>query len=447
MSTAYGNVTWWGFSPALHLLQELSKHEVEYKTKNEINVLLVGVGDGRHILKTMSKLKGCSQKVNFYVTENNLEAIARQILFITLLFEPSSEMSIQEKSELFLELFGNSLIRTQTDVYLRKRCNDFIELVTNSSDMPYPIWNLSNLKFKERDELESIFKFWRNEDNAVFNIINYWEERLRQYLGVRYDSRQGAYDWEYSMKLIPNAKIIHWAEYKHWREYGVAFRKREDNSYEIPNKTLASGLVFNKDGVRYPKRGYWGDIVNSPYIAYGIECHDKSLLETRNGAHTRTSTDISFFNVTAMIHELHTGCEYKHIENEDDNGVIIEEVDEGVEPNFSAEKIKVPNVMIHLLPLNCIQGLHNKSKYKSKFDLIFFSNSMIHNLDDSLKPLFSKDGLLIVESTIFMLDLKDELHAEYKKKISGMASSAGCKEIKTFDPEKHQFAYFKYEGV
>ena len=27
------------------------------------------------------------------------------------------------------------------------------------------------------------------------------ESRLRNYLGVRYDSRSGAYDWDYHMKL------------------------------------------------------------------------------------------------------------------------------------------------------------------------------------------------------------------------------------------------------
>ena len=29
----------------------------------------------------------------------------------------------------------------------------------------------------------------------------YRDERLRQYLAVRYDSRENIYDWDYSMKL------------------------------------------------------------------------------------------------------------------------------------------------------------------------------------------------------------------------------------------------------
>lgn len=34
-------------------------------------------------------------------------------------------------------------------------------------------------------------------------------------------------------------------------------------------------------------RGYWGDIVSSPYLAFGIETQDESLLKTQNGQHMK----------------------------------------------------------------------------------------------------------------------------------------------------------------
>lgn len=34
-------------------------------------------------------------------------------------------------------------------------------------------------------------------------------------------------------------------------------------------------------------RGYWGDIVSSPYLAFGIETDDQSLLKTQNGQHVK----------------------------------------------------------------------------------------------------------------------------------------------------------------
>ena len=44
----------------------------------------------------------------------------------------------------------------------------------------------------------------------------------------------------------PQAPIVNFNEYKTWRESGVAFELREDSAYEVPNRTLASGIVFKK---------------------------------------------------------------------------------------------------------------------------------------------------------------------------------------------------------
>jgi len=40
------------------------------------------------------------------------------------------------------------------------------------------------------------------------------------------------------------ASIIKSSDYRQWRQYGVAFGIRE-GTYDVPNKTLASGHVFN----------------------------------------------------------------------------------------------------------------------------------------------------------------------------------------------------------
>ena len=36
-----------------------------------------------------------------------------------------------------------------------------------------------------------------------------------------------------------------------------------------------------------PQRGYWGDIVNSPYLAFGIKSDNKELFKTVNGKHMK----------------------------------------------------------------------------------------------------------------------------------------------------------------
>ena len=51
-------------------------------------------------------------------------------------------------------------------------------------------------------------------------------------------NRQGFY--------FTQASIIHAQEYKSWREQGVAFELRDDSTYEVSNRTLASGLLLKK---------------------------------------------------------------------------------------------------------------------------------------------------------------------------------------------------------
>lgn len=47
--------------------------------------------------------------------------------------------------------------------------------------------------------------------------------------------------------------------------------------------------VCEQRGSKVAVRGYWGDIISSPYLAFGIETDDKSLLRTQNGQHTKVN--------------------------------------------------------------------------------------------------------------------------------------------------------------
>uniref|UniRef100_A0A670JX01 Dynein axonemal assembly factor 3 n=1 Tax=Podarcis muralis TaxID=64176 RepID=A0A670JX01_PODMU len=293
----FGTTSWWGFSPALDLQATCLEASMEHLQLSqdgipELNILLVGSVDGRHILKTMSQAhRWPRRKINFYVLENNLEALGRQLLFLSLAVEPLEKMGLQEKSETFLELMGNTLLRGQTAAYLQEKAKLFIRYVTDPDfqQAHLPLVDLSALKFKERDQLEAIFKFWRNPDPQTFQIKQLWDLRLRQYLGARYDSRRGVCDWDLNMKLHEHgAKVINFREFYRWRDTGMAFEMREA-PYDIPNKTLASGRLLRHKGERIPARGYWGDVATGPYIIFGIEAEDPSLLKTTNGIPSKVS--------------------------------------------------------------------------------------------------------------------------------------------------------------
>eukprot|EP00794_Sanderia_malayensis_P016957 gene16957-18664_t len=464
MVDAYGSVTWWGFSPALDLQScdlvtksrdlKVVKHATAAE-KDTLDVLLVGAADFRHILKSIAlRKRHKTKKIKFYVIENNLEVIARQILFASIIFEPKEKLGLKEKVELFLELFGNSLVRPQTDEFLQTKANELIRFVTD------PDYLAATFSFKERDQLEGILKFWRSTDRKLFDICALWDHRLRHYLGTRYDSRYNTYDWDYMMKLKDKAPIINFKEYKTWRESGVAFELREDSSYEACNKTLASGLIIKTSGERVVKRGYWGDIINSPYLSFGTASEDKSLFEKNNDMYVKMATNISEHNVTAWIHELLTGKQYQptssntsatkddeklgKITEIDENDVVAEEkYEEDTEKsNHSAGYMIPEDCTISFLPLNCFQDLPRKSKYNKLFDVVYFSNSMVHLLKHGLSEIVADDAKLIVETSNFMLDLKKELCSEYNNKIQGLAKASGFQMVGHCDDEKDPFAFF-----
>lgn len=49
-------------------------------------------------------------------------------------------------------------------------------------------------------------------------------------------------------------------------------------------------LVWSgQQGNKVALRGYWGDIVSSPFLAFGIETNDQSLLKKQNGQHIKVN--------------------------------------------------------------------------------------------------------------------------------------------------------------
>ncbi|XP_015766660.1 PREDICTED: dynein assembly factor 3, axonemal-like isoform X1 [Acropora digitifera] len=489
MMDGFGAITWWGFSPALDLqgkyqslssnVEDLKINENSTTKKGKRAFLVVGAGDCRHILKTI-----------VYACRHGQTDLDSFQLFLTPFPSNSCNNTInltiaradggtqqggfeQEKTELFLELFGNSLVRPQTSEYLQQKSSDFIRFITDLDylEASLPVFNFSELKFKERDQLESIFKFWRNPDPKLFDICQHWEERLRQYFATRYDSRKNIYDWDYNMKLSKKVSIIHGNEYKSWREQGVAFELRSDSTYEVSNRTLASGLIIKRDGERFARRGYWGDVVNSPYLAFGIESEEKSLFKTSNGQHVKTSTLVSEYNVTALMHELMTGEMYALPQTDEKKEAkkgkaTLEELAEEEEEEETEKEgkeiqqgantkkhsvcqaqgyVKCPGVKVHFLPVNCVPDLSRKSKYSKLFDVIYFSNSMVHLLTPEVNEIFADEAIIVAETTKFMLDLRPEQMQEYVKKITSMAQRAGCKASGNIDGEKDAHAFFTFK--
>jgi dynein assembly factor 3 len=220
-----GNINWWGFSPAVDLQSVLKDSHDD----SEINFLLVGCGDPRHLLKTLAlRSKWPKRKlIRFYVYEPRLELYARDLLLLSLAIEHPAKRGIQEKTELFMEIFANIQVRQQTADYILTTSNELIKCVTDFEYMKKQnlgCFDLSLLKYKERDFLECVFKYWRS-DIAKFDYFpakKCWDLRLRSYLKTRYDTRSNSFDWDYSMKFADrkNTQVINNRLYASWRDTG-----------------------------------------------------------------------------------------------------------------------------------------------------------------------------------------------------------------------------------
>uniref|UniRef100_A0A3B5KUW5 Dynein axonemal assembly factor 3 n=1 Tax=Xiphophorus couchianus TaxID=32473 RepID=A0A3B5KUW5_9TELE len=383
-----GWFSWWGFSPARNLLS--------LGEKLQMNVLLVGSGDPRHILKTMAD-SPVEENLHMWVIESSMDVVARQLLllyFIILLKPRRSKMfCFQRRLK-----FSWSFLETQkSGVRQKRRC--------------------------ERDELARILKLWIQPAGSSPVIMSKaWDYRVRQHLGTRYDSKKGCFDWDLTMKLHEKGcGVISKQQYVQWRGKGLAFEMRE-GIYQTTNPTLLSTRVFNKKGDKVGIQGYWGDIVSSPYLSFGIESDDKKLLKTQNGQNLHTAQDISFANLQELFRCLSSRRRYLSTSHSDT------EAEEA--PTLSQQKslndlMHLSGVSVTFLPLDSLQKLPQKQKYRHYFNSIYFSASCVHQLDPMMGQIAAPDAVLVVELAKYILDLNKEQEAGFAETVANLALQAG----------------------
>lgn len=176
--------------------------------ENEVNILLFGSNDPRHLIKTMAKLythraKGVTTSINFYVLDGCVEIVARNIALLGIALENPNVVNVHSKTHLFMDIYGNSLIRAFSQQYMVAKTKSLLQIITDNDCLQRlaPFLSIENLKYRERDGLEDTLNFWLPKEDHTFNINQYWSNRVRQNLGTRYDYREGQFDWDLNMVL------------------------------------------------------------------------------------------------------------------------------------------------------------------------------------------------------------------------------------------------------
>lgn len=278
------------------------------------------------------------------------------------------------------------------------------------------------VQFRERDALEAVFRFWAGGEKGpeAFPMSRLWDSRLRHYLGSRYDARRGVSDWDLHMKLHDRgARVIHTREFRRWRDTGVAFELRDSSAYHMPNRTLASGRLLSHHGERVAARGYWGDIATGPFVAFGIEADDDSLLRTSNGQPVKTAGEITQHNVTELFREV---AAWGRPRTAQGNPEQVHQDQDG-RPERAA--LAPEFFTVHFLPLGSAQTLHHKSCYKERFQLLYVACGMVHLLSPDLGATVAPGGRLVVELARYLVDLRQEQLQGFASRVEELARAAG----------------------
>lgn len=347
---------------------------------------------------------------------------------------------------MFLELLGNAHIRAKTSEYLAAQAKLLTDLITDPERMKeeMPNVDISGLKFRERDEIEDVFRFWRKEVQPSFDMDELWDYRLRMYLKQRYDARNNLADWDHSMKLKLHASVIHVRQFTQWRNTGLAFDLR-DAEYTISNRSLASTRVFREKGGSVEKRGFWGDVVTGPYIGLAAESEEQALMEVRNKQHIKHAGDVGTYNVSSHIHEVMTGTRYvKKISTPEEPAAADADADDAgkVEDLEDEPYVPMANVKISFLPVKPPAELATKGKYKRKMNVVYFSNGCAQLMTPGVAGLCAPGARLIAESSQFILDLKPEQQVAFEGEVTKKAKAMGATPDGTLEGDKQAALHY-----
>ncbi|KAG8192125.1 hypothetical protein JTE90_027772 [Oedothorax gibbosus] len=373
------------------------KQEVEGKDTvdqdQQFNCLLVGSSLGC-LIKTLARAKRHRQSnLNIYVADLFSESLARCLILLSLMNDSSKKLSLQEKSETFLEILGNTHIRPQTAKYIENCSSGLLAKVgcLKEQNSVLPNVSLELMKQQEIDELMRILSHFKDTE-ASFDIGAAWEEALRSYYGQRFDNRKNLFDYHFNIRLS-DYSIINLKKYIDWAESGVAFKFRKAK-YSSPNKTMQ---FLSKIG-RHNKSladAYVGDIATSPYLVFGVETGDNELLKKVNKEYVSTGEDISKFNVVDMLEE------------------------------FAASSKSKNSLKVHF---SLFDTLCKNRKFTKFFDAIYVSCDMMHCANKVL-PKFLKEGggVVLFETIKNVVNSTKEHKAKHSAEIDLLMSSSGLK--------------------
>ncbi|ERL86788.1 dynein axonemal assembly factor 3 homolog [Dendroctonus ponderosae] len=429
----------WGLTPAVDLCQMYLDCSAQLPA--ELNILLVGATDCRHVLQTVARrYRHQPLQLNFHLVEGCMETVARQLLILLTALQP--QLGLDQKTRLLMELYGNTVLRPFSANYLVNAARDLLEMVADCDYLRRKIPMVSlGLKYRDRDYLENLLKFWAGPQE--FNVLEMWDRRLRNCLATRYDSKVGVFDWDLHMRLRRvGAGQVCDQEYRSFRLHGLAFSWLE-SAMSRPNRSLVGGVMSNAHF------GYLGDMETGPFIGYGLECEDAAFLKSTNGQNAFRSTDVTERNLKQILFEIEHQEPYRHINTDErqlggtrlrQDTLIVDPRALEVTPNAPQPCLALPNVSVRFLPTSSLARMRHQDQYKQFFDLVYFAQNHLDHLDEELVGRVAK-RLIVVEHQLFVVKHRKAQLEEYAQIIRTKIAGLDAQEL-PFDVEKDSYMRF-----
>ena len=226
-------------------------------------------------VEAATALRRAKRPLHFYVAEGSADVLARHVLLLQLAF--AWDVPLRLRAHTWLEVYGNALVQERTATALSDLAPALISLVCDGAagagvdPMLARILDFSQLKGRSRDAICAAFEGYRLR-NLAPDVASERDIRIRKILGPRYDHQKGVVAWDYAERIKAHAPIIHGQLYRPFRKTGIAY-EFGDQSYAVTNRSLLSFSevrMGDRKGPSALRRGFWCDLVSTPYIAGGI---------------------------------------------------------------------------------------------------------------------------------------------------------------------------------
>lgn len=408
-----------------------------------VHILLAGGSDIRHILKTMSARRAAEAKqeasgaagddgpmYHFYLYEPNLRLHCRHLFFLQWLLDSFFSLEeLEERVLMFLEVYGNTLLRDRTAAQLRLVVQRLKKSFESGEGELLQIVSFDEMKLKERDFIESQLRHWCS-DTSHADLEGQWAYRLRQEMAERFDNRDNIIDWDFVFHLTDYTNLLKFPEYRTWRNTGIAFdachinpRRGFDYNYTIPNKSLC---FFDRHG----RGSYQGDVKNGPFFGLGAQTANQLICQrTTDGTCKYGNGVVSMHNCRAWLYTCMTGLPWPWADHQFawDDPKHYNYLPPGT-PSGVSYQAKFPRVQFHFVGLDFDRFLlHCRDGKVPRMDAAFFGTSCVHLMtSDCLETMMDKShGVVVAETVKFVVDAEDPTKEAFQNKLDAAARSGG----------------------